>query len=270
MPFVKLDTGILDSTLWIDRTAREVFITALLMAEPYELTAPVDQYNIESLELSGWQVPAGWYGLVKAAAVGIVHRAKVSEADGFDALKRLGSPEPGSRSPDYGGRRLVRIEGGFIVLNFQKYRDRDYTAADRARRYRERKSTRDGRDDTRDITQAEAEAEANKKGDMFGGVQPRRKGKKRPEVSLPDGFVLDSELRTYVLQQIPDCDVERWFEDYCLMAQTKQWRFADWRLAVMTSARNSKADSGHFLAGRYPKKGGAGPVADLFRGAANG
>src|SRR3990167_930952 len=37
MPFVKLDCGILDSTLWFDRDARDVFLTALLMAVPYEV-----------------------------------------------------------------------------------------------------------------------------------------------------------------------------------------------------------------------------------------
>jgi hypothetical protein len=180
MAFVKLDCGILDSTLWVDRPAREVFVTALLMAIPYELTEPVDQYKIDSLETTGWQVPPGWYGFVKAASIGIIRRSGIEQEPGVDALIRLGEPEAGSRSPDFEGRRMVRVEGGFIILNFQKYRDRDYTAADRARRYRSRKSQRDGdtsqRDGggpSRDITQAEAEAEAeaegNKNTDMFGG-----------------------------------------------------------------------------------------------------
>ncbi len=171
MAFVKLDCGILDSTLWVDRPAREVFVTALLMAIPYELTEPVEQYKIDSLETTGWKVPPGWYGFVKAASVGIIRRSGIDEVEGTQALIRLGNPEASSRSPDYDGRRLVRVDGGFIILNFQKYRDRDYTAADRARRYRNRKSSRDGDGDTRDmlddtrdacdvtrdITQAEAE-----------------------------------------------------------------------------------------------------------------
>jgi hypothetical protein len=32
----------------------------------------------------------------------------------------------------------VRVEGGYLVLNYMRYRDRDYTAASRAKRYRER------------------------------------------------------------------------------------------------------------------------------------
>ena len=160
MPFVKLDCGILNSTLWFEREAREVFITALLMAEPFETQDPIPQIAIGSLEFTGWSVPPGWYGFVPAASVGIIHRAKVEEAAGFEALKRLGDPEDGSRSKDFEGRRLVRVDGGFIVLNFMKYRDRDYTAAERSRRYRLRVASR--RDDTashRNITQAEVEVQ---------------------------------------------------------------------------------------------------------------
>ena len=47
MPFVKLDCGILDSTLWLARPERDIFLTALLMAEPFELRDPVSQLEIE-------------------------------------------------------------------------------------------------------------------------------------------------------------------------------------------------------------------------------
>lgn len=164
MPFVKLDCGILNSTLWVERECREIFITSLLMAEPFELRAPEPQIEVRTLSLTGWVVPVGWYGLVPAAGVGIVHRAGVSNSDaGLAALERLGSVDLESRSKDFDGRRLVRIDGGYLVLNFFKYRDRDYTGAARAARYRMRKKeaavTRDVSSSHRDITQAEAEAE---------------------------------------------------------------------------------------------------------------
>ncbi len=167
MPFVKLDCGVLDSSLWVDRVSRELFITALLMAVPWELTEPMEQIEIGSLANTGFVVPPGWYGFVQAAAPGLIRRALVDDMEsGMEGLKRLSSPDPLSRSQEYEGRRIARVDGGFIILNFAKYRDRDYTAADRARRYRERKRvTRDVNTDTRDITQAEAdiEAEADKK-----------------------------------------------------------------------------------------------------------
>lgn len=163
MPFVKLDCGILNSTLWFERECREVFLTALLMAEPFETQEPLAQIAIHSLDNTGWFVPPGWYGFVPAAGIGIIHRAQVDEKLGFAALAKLGDPEQSSRSPEFEGRRLVRVDGGFIVLNYMKYRDRDYTAAQRQRRYRQRqRSRRDSTQSHRHITQAEAEAEVYK------------------------------------------------------------------------------------------------------------
>lgn len=185
MPFVKLDCGILNSTLWFERTAREIFITALLMAEPYETTEPLAQIEIGSLGLTGWQVPPGWYGFVPAASVGILHRAGITdETTGLSAMSILGQPEASSRSKDFDGRRLVRVDGGFIVLNFMKYRDRDYTAAERSRRYRERIASR--RSDTashRNITQAEVEAEADTKDRGSSSLQAAKKNGVKPCVS---------------------------------------------------------------------------------------
>lgn len=140
MPFVKLDCQMLDSTTWLDREAREIFITALLMARPYELQHPQPQIRIRSLRKTGWSVPAGWYGFVPAAGVGIVKRAGIDLKSGLRALDRLGSPERDSRSRDYEGRRLVRIDGGFIILNFMRHWDRDETGAERQRRYRLRQA----------------------------------------------------------------------------------------------------------------------------------
>lgn len=138
MAFVKLDTRILESTLWIERDCREVFITALLMAMPREFLHEQEQLEVRTLKETGFTVPPGWYGFVDAAGIGIVRRAMVDTELGMDALEKLGSADPESRTADFSGRRLVRVNGGFIVLNFMKYRDKDNTSAERARRYRER------------------------------------------------------------------------------------------------------------------------------------
>ncbi len=190
MPFVKLDCGILNSTLWFEREAREVFITALLMAEPIETLEPLPQMAIHSLEHTGWSVPPGWYGFVPAASVGILHRAGVSLETGMGALERLGKPEDSSRSPEFEGRRLVRVDGGFIVLNYMKYRERDYTSAQRSARYRKRlaASRRDNNKSHRDITQAEAEAEAEAKKEKSGAP--------RPSLSSPKGDPFKDETIT--------------------------------------------------------------------------
>ena len=182
MAFVKLDTGILDSTLWIERDQREIFITALLMAEPREFSEPIRQIKIGELEWTGFEAPPGWYGFVPAASFGIINRAGVEKESGMEALRKLGDPESESRSKDFEGRRMIRMDGGFVVLNYMKYRDKDHTAAERQRRLRARRKvtgsvTRDDEYVTRDatlpervetqqqrnVTQADADADASTK-----------------------------------------------------------------------------------------------------------
>lgn len=144
MPFVKLDTGILDSSLWVDKDARDVFLTSLLMAAPIELDEDTEQIEVRSFKKTGWIIPAGWYGMVSAAAPGIIARSGVPIDDGMRALERCCSPDPDSRTPDHEGRRMARIPGGYVILNFDLYRQKDYTSADRSARYRERKAEREG------------------------------------------------------------------------------------------------------------------------------
>jgi len=174
MAFVKLDCGILNSTLWVEREPRDVFITALLMAQPIEIREPMPQFEVRSLEQTGFVVPPGWYGFVQAAGPGIVRMSMADQAAGMDALEKLGAPDPESRSSDFEGRRLVRVDGGYVVLNYMKYRDKDMGAAVRSARYRERKAqqasasvTRDTntvtRDASRSVTKEEAEAEEEKR-----------------------------------------------------------------------------------------------------------
>lgn len=207
MAFVKLDTGILNSTLWVERECRDVFITALLMAEPFEAETPMEQFEVHSLKTTGFVVPPGWYGLVRAAGVGICRMAMISPQEGLQALERLGAPDPESRSKDFDGRRLVRVDGGFIVLNFMKYRDRDYTSATRSKRYRERlASRRDVTTSHRDITQAEAYTEAEESKphcafSAFWDAYPRKKSKGQAEKAwarLP----LDGALQGLILAAV--------------------------------------------------------------------
>lgn len=182
MAFVKLDCGMLDSTLWVDRDARELFITALLMALPYELRIAEPQIEVRSLQETGFEAPPGWYGFVAAAGSGIIRRAGMEMETGLNALERLGAPDSESRTPDFEGRRLIRIDGGYLALNFDKYRQKDHTAAQRAKRYRERKQSRvtnvKSRVTKRNVTQAEGEAHAEEKAEAeaIPSVSPSLRG----------------------------------------------------------------------------------------------
>ena len=144
MPFVKLDTGLLDSSLWIDRDAREIFITSLLMADPWGLTEETPQLHVRTLKETGYTVPAGWYGMVHAAGSGIVHRARLELEPGLAALERLSAPDADSRSPEHEGRRIARIDGGYLVLNYWKYREYDHGAAERMRVLRAKRRAEGG------------------------------------------------------------------------------------------------------------------------------
>ncbi len=139
MSFVKLDCAILQSSIWWEKSQRDVFITALLLAEPCEVKEPTSQLEVNSLKETGWKVPPGWYGKAPSAGTGIVHLSMVGKKDGLDALVALGSPDPESKSQKFEGRRLVRVNGGYIVLNFAAYREKDHTAAERSKRWRDRK-----------------------------------------------------------------------------------------------------------------------------------
>ena len=198
MAFVKLDCGILDSTLWPDREGREIFITALLMAEPYELKEPKQAIKIRSLEDDDFIIPAGWYGFVPAASTGIARRAGIALEEGVSAIERLCAPEPESRTPDHEGRRMARIDGGFIILNFDNYRRKDYTTAERSRRYRERNSKKEEVTPvtvrhavtTRDVTQAEVEVkeEAKAKALFTNSTAQQVERVKAPAMAHPKTF----------------------------------------------------------------------------------
>jgi hypothetical protein len=168
MAYVKLDTGILQSTLWIDVPQSRVFLTALLLAEPKEFKEPVATFEINEMRKLKFVVPPGWYGFVAASAPGIIHHAQVGQDAGVRALQQLADPEALSRSSDFEGRRMVRIDGGFLILNYMKYRDKDHTAAARQRRLRDRKRNAVTPSPSRDIgatsriADADADADADK------------------------------------------------------------------------------------------------------------
>jgi len=164
MPCVKLHCGILDSSLWAFSPERELFITALLMAIPHTLEQAEPQLDMED-QPTGFVVPPGEYGFVRAGWVGVVERAKLEVGPETEkAMKHLGESDVWSKSDAFQGRILVRIAGGLIVLNYDAYRKRDYTAAERMRRMRANRKLTEvtrNRRNVATVTQAKAETEEN-------------------------------------------------------------------------------------------------------------
>lgn len=96
--FTKLFSSITESTVWCepDRT-RLVWITMLAMADRH--------------------------GRVWASIPGLANRARVPTEDCRTALETFLAPDADSRTEDHEGRRIEPIDGGWKLLNHQKYRD---------------------------------------------------------------------------------------------------------------------------------------------------
>jgi hypothetical protein len=76
-------------------------------------------------------------GKVDAAIPGLADMARVSLEDCRKALQILLNPDPDSRSKEYEGRRIKEIDGGWLILNAEKYRNRNPSRAAYFRKYRE-------------------------------------------------------------------------------------------------------------------------------------
>lgn len=113
-------------------------------------------------------------GVVECSIPGLADFAKVDLSEVEEALHRLSSPDEYSRTPDYEGRRIEKTDGGWQILNYNKYREklnledrREYFARKQAE-YRDRK----------------AALENGKK--ALRKIKPHAKSREENEESLPD------------------------------------------------------------------------------------
>ena len=98
--FTKLFSSILTSSIWSeDDKTRILWITILACTDKD--------------------------GFCQAAVPGLAAMARLTVQDTVTALARLEGPDPYSRTQDYEGRRIEKADGGWIVLNHGKYRDRE-------------------------------------------------------------------------------------------------------------------------------------------------
>jgi uncharacterized phage protein (TIGR02220 family) len=76
-------------------------------------------------------------GLVPATAPGISSASFISIEKTRAAISVLETPDPDSKSMDHEGRRIKRVEGGYLILNYEKYRSFNYSMRKEAVRKRE-------------------------------------------------------------------------------------------------------------------------------------
>jgi hypothetical protein len=97
-PFTKLFSSIISSSIWRESDeTRILWITMLAMADRK--------------------------GEIWASVGGLADMARISVAQCKKALISLSSPDADSRTKTNEGRRIQEIDGGWVVLNYEKYRN---------------------------------------------------------------------------------------------------------------------------------------------------
>jgi hypothetical protein len=111
-PYTPIFRDLLDSSLWASATpaTRCVWITFLLDADPE--------------------------GCIPTSVPGLARRANVPLEEARAAIALLEAPDPDSRTPDFEGRRVEKVPGGWRVLNFVAKRELAKREAEKARKRR--------------------------------------------------------------------------------------------------------------------------------------
>jgi len=140
MGFTKLDSGIVLSSIWAQPEYIRVVWTTILALK--------NQNGFIATSYSGLQRTCNLLDDIEGKKFA-------------NSIAYLEGPDPDSRTKEFDGRRIQRIEGGWIVLNHQKYRDflySDHPDAIRQRKHREKGENvtsvtcHDPRDIDRDIS----------------------------------------------------------------------------------------------------------------------
>lgn len=66
---------------------------------------------------------ANEHGFVKGVEAWLASESNVTPEDCRAALEKFYAPDVDSQDQDYAGRRLEKVEGGWLVLNYPKYRE---------------------------------------------------------------------------------------------------------------------------------------------------
>jgi hypothetical protein len=99
MAFVKLFSSITESSLWGEsKDVRLLFVSMLAKADAT--------------------------GFVEAALPGLARISNLSVAEAEAAIAVLESPDKYSKCKDFEGRRVAPTDGGWIILNYDSYRNR--------------------------------------------------------------------------------------------------------------------------------------------------
>lgn len=158
MGFTKLDEGILDSSIMAaDPVTFKIWIALLAKCQRD--------------------------GIARVAAPGLAAVCHLQVEEVRKSLEFLSGPDPDSRTPTADGRRIERCDGGWRLINYQKYRREGLRAAESEARS-DRRNRPEGPDKEGTVRtepgvsgpgpdlSASASASASEEGGEGGGVKP--------------------------------------------------------------------------------------------------
>lgn len=183
-------------------------------------------------------------GCVFGSIPGLAHIARVSLADCEQALRDFQDPDHYSRDPDNDGRRVAVIDGGWLILNYRKWRRKAAEIAgrkgnaERQRRFREKhKGSNATVTDRNASSRTETETYTEDKNSPSGSTRAR-KARRRQKTAWPEGFELTERRAEYARQHGHDPDA-LWalFHDKAL---ANDYRYADWDAAWRNWCRSER------------------------------
>lgn len=163
--YTKLFNVLLTSSVWNESdSTRVVWITLLALADKH--------------------------GEVHGSIPGIARVAGVEVEECREAFEVLAAPDPDSRTPDEEGRRILPIDGGWVLVNHQKYREMATDADRRAKNAARQQRWRDRQKRNASVTPAlpqnsQAEAKADTEAEKSTPPNPPKGGKGRVRFQKP-------------------------------------------------------------------------------------
>ena len=229
--YTKLFSSITESTIWVaDNETRLCWICMLAMADKY--------------------------GRVWGSIPGLANRTRISVEGCRKAIAAFLAPDEDSRTKDLDGRRIIEIDGGWQLVNHEKYRairdsdERREQVKLAVRRHREnKKSTSNHSNQCKpDVSagnhSAEAEADTDTDTDQptdttCPPVVGATRRPQRRKTQLPHDFDLTEERADGYRGVMPLGDVAAEWAQFCDYHRAKGSAMADWDAAWRTWSRNA-------------------------------
>jgi hypothetical protein len=227
--FTKLDNKILTSSIWNEPAETRVLWVTLLAASDEN-------------------------GFVSCSRSGLLRLSNISETAFSTGLECLLSPDNDSRTSEYDGRRIEKIEGGYLILNYDKYRTSEIIkreqARERVKRHRERKKkcnvtvTHSNECNvTPALPSASVSASASVSSLPLSNILKKEKKYKKEKFDIPD----ISMVQEYCSERKNGIDASHFIDFYT----SKNWmigknKMKDWKAAVRTWERRPNNNAKNF------------------------